>query len=66
MIHAGDALILEEHTAVAEARLQAVALGPAAKGAVFEARLKIGGKMVRAVAISAGRAGFAPEEAAQP
>ena len=66
MIHAGDKLIVEEHTAVVEARLEAVALGPAAQGAVFKARLKIGGKVVRAVAVSAGHAVFAPEEAAQP
>ena len=35
VIHAGDALIVEEHTAVVEARLEAVALGPAVEGAVF-------------------------------
>ncbi len=66
VIHAGDVLIVEEHTAVVEARLEAVALGPAAAGAIFRARLKIGGKVVRAVAVSAGRAVFAPEEAARP
>ncbi len=66
VIHAGDKLIVEEHTGVVEARLEAVALGPAAQGAVFKARLKIGGKVVRAVAVSVGHAVFAPEEAAQP
>lgn len=66
VIHAGDKLIVEEHTAVVEARLEAVAQGPAAQGAVFKARLKIGGKVVRAVAVSAGHAVFAPEEAAEP
>jgi hypothetical protein len=65
-IHAGDALIVEENTAVVEARLEAVALRPAAKGAIFRARLRIGGKVVRAIAISAGHAVFATEEAAQP
>ena len=58
VIHAGDVLIVEEHTAVVEARLEAVALGPAAAGAIFRARLKIGGKVVRAVAVSAGPRGL--------
>jgi hypothetical protein len=66
VIHAGDQLMVEEHTAVVEIRLQAVALGPAAKGAVFQARLKLGGKVVRAVAVARGRAVFAPEEEVQP
>ena len=66
VIHAGDVLIVEEHTAVVEARLEAVALGPAVHGAVIQARLKIGKKVVRVVAVSAGRAVFAPEEAAEP
>ncbi len=67
VIHAGDQLIVEEHTAVVEARLEAVALGPAAQGAVFKARLKIGGKVVRAVAVSAGPCGALPRsEALQP
>ena len=66
MIRAGDALLVEEHTAVVDARLEAVALESAAKGARFKARLKIGGKVVRAVAISPGRAGFAPESEVAP
>lgn len=56
VIHAGDALIVEEHTAVVDARLEAVALGAAARGAELKARLKIGGKVVRVVAVAAGRA----------
>jgi len=66
VLRAGDRLIVEENTLRVEARFEAVALGPAAQGAVFKARLKIGGKVVRAVAVSAGHAVFAPEEAAQP
>jgi hypothetical protein len=66
VIHTGDALIVEEHTAVVEARLEAVALGPAVEGAIFRVRLKIGGKVVRAVAISAGHAVFARGDEAQP
>jgi hypothetical protein len=55
-IRRGDALIVEEHTAIADAALEAVALGPAAVGSALEVRLKIGGKVLRAVAISPGRA----------
>jgi predicted secreted protein len=66
VIHAGDALIVEERTAVVVARLEAVALGPAAQGAVFKARIKIGGKVVRAIAVAAGRAVFVPSDEAQP
>ena len=66
VIHAGDALIVEEHTAVVEARLEAVALGPAVEGAICRVRLKIGGKVVRAVAVSAGHAVFAAEDEARP
>ena len=42
-IRAGDRVIVEEDTPVAEARLEAVALGAAVAGAAFEVRLKIGG-----------------------
>jgi len=64
VIHAGDELIIEEHTAVADARLEAVAVGSAASGAGFRARLKIGGKVVEAVALEPGRAVFAPQKGA--
>jgi hypothetical protein len=66
IIHTGDALILEEHTAVIDARLEAVALQPAVRGALFRARLKISGKVTRVVAISPGRASFAEENEARP
>jgi len=65
IIRAGDLLIVEEHTAVVDARLEAVALGTTAKGAAFKARLKIGGKVVRAVALGHGRAELIPENEAQ-
>ena len=58
--------MVEEHTAVADVRLEAVALEPAVKGAHFKARLKIGGKVVRVVAVSPGRASFAPEGEVEP
>ena len=66
VIHAGDAVIVEERTSVVDARLEAVALGSAAAGAEFKARLKIGGKVVRVVALDAGRAEMTPEREAQP
>lgn len=66
VIHSGDAVIVEEHTPVVDARLEAIALGAAAKGACFKARLKIGGRVVRAVAVSSGHAVFAPESEVEP
>jgi flagella basal body P-ring formation protein FlgA len=52
---------VEELTGVVDARLEAVALEPAVMGAHFKARLRIGGKVVRAVAVSPGHASFAAE-----
>jgi hypothetical protein len=66
LIHPGDALMVEEHTEVADVRLEAVALEPAVKGAPFKARLKIGGQVVRVAAVSPGRADFAPENEVAP
>jgi hypothetical protein len=70
LIHAGDPLVVEEDTPVVEARLAATALGPAARGATLEARLSIGGKVVRVRALAAGRAalepGLPPEPGAAP
>jgi hypothetical protein len=61
VIHAGDRLVLEEHSAAAEARLAAVALDSAPAGSAFRARLQLGGKVVRAVALGTGRAAFQTE-----
>jgi hypothetical protein len=66
VIHAGDRVIVEENSPVVEARLEAVALGPAAAGSVLEARLKIGGLVVRALALGPGRAALQPENGARP
>jgi hypothetical protein len=66
VIHTGDVLIVEENTALVEARLEAVALSPAVSGLAFNVRLKIGGNVVRAVALGPGRAAFAPESEARP
>jgi hypothetical protein len=66
VIHSGDRLTVEEHTPVVDAVLEARALRPAAAGAVFEVRLAIGGKVVRAVALGPGRAALEPERGVQP
>jgi hypothetical protein len=66
VIRAGDRLIVEEETPVIAARLEAVALGPAAVGGEFEVRLKMGGKVMRAVAQGPGRAALQSEREAQP
>jgi len=66
VVRTGDRLIVEEHSAVVDARLEAVALGPAAAGASLNVRLEIGGKVLRAVALEPGRAALAPETGVQP
>jgi hypothetical protein len=58
VIRTGDQLIVEENTAVIEARLEGVALGSATLGSAFDVRLKIGGKIARVVALAPGRAAF--------
>lgn len=59
VIRTGDALIVEQHSPIIDARFQAVALSSAAPGNAFRARLTIGGEVVRVVAIASGRAVFA-------
>ncbi len=61
VIRTGDTLIVEENTPVVEAHLEAVALGPAAAGSRFLVRLKMGGRVLPAVALAPGRAAFLPE-----
>jgi hypothetical protein len=66
VIRTGDTLVLEESTPLVEARLEARALGPAICGAEFNARLAIGGKVVRAVALGKGRAAFVVQAGIRP
>jgi hypothetical protein len=66
VIRSGDRVVVEEHTAVVDALLEARALRPAAAGAVFEARLAIGGRVLRVVALGPGRAALEPERGARP
>lgn len=58
-IHAGDRVLVEEHTAAADGYLEAVAMEPAVPGSVLRLRLKIGGRIVRAVAVAPGKAELA-------
>jgi len=61
VIRSGDRLVITEDGAMASVRLTALALESALAGSAFHARLEIGGQIVRAVAVSAGKAAFAPE-----
>jgi hypothetical protein len=60
VIRAGDKLIVEEHSAVVDARLEGTALGPAIGGAFLKVRLSIGGKVVRAKAVGPALAVLLP------
>ena len=66
VIHGGDRLVVEENTPVVAVRLEAVALGPAAAGDSLQARLAIGGKVMRVVALAPGRAEFEPQIRVRP
>jgi hypothetical protein len=66
LIHAGDHLIVEEHTRLLDAVLEAIALGSAKEGGTFRVRLSIGGQVLRAVAVAPGRALLSPDLGVQP
>jgi hypothetical protein len=52
----GESVVVEEHTTAAEVSVEAVAMEPAASGSLLHVRLKIGGKVLRAVALAPGKA----------
>ena len=56
VIHRGDRVVVEERGETVAAWLEATALEPAAVGCWLSVRLKIGGRVLRAVAIAEGRA----------
>jgi hypothetical protein len=56
VIHAGDYLIVSEHTRVLDTDLEATALKPAAIGDILTVRLKFGGQILSAIATAPGRA----------
>ena len=55
VIQPGDRVVVEEHSAVVDAHLEAVALNVAARGDGLRVRLAIGGKVVQVVALERGR-----------
>ena len=59
VIHAGDRVMVEEHSERLDARLEAVALSAANAGDPVKVRLRIGGRVLQALAVAAGRAAFA-------
>lgn len=61
VIHAGDSIILSEHTRILDAELEATALKGAAAGEPLPVRVKFGGRIVHAVASGPGRATLAVE-----
>lgn len=61
VIRSGDRVIVEAHSRIADARFEAVALGPAAAGEHVFVRLEIGGSEVEVVARAAGRAEWVRE-----
>lgn len=59
-IHRGDRVVVEEHTRAVDARLEAAAMGSAMVGSSLDLKLRIGGRVVRALAIAPGRAVLMP------
>jgi len=60
VIRPGDPVQVEEHSAVVDTTLQAVALGAAAPGGKLRLRLRIGGRVLTARALGPGRAALEP------
>jgi hypothetical protein len=61
VVHAGDYLIVSEHTRSLDAELEATALKPAAIGESLTVRLKFGGHILSAIATAPGRASLSQE-----
>lgn len=66
IIRVGDHLTIEEHTRIADAYLEAIALGSASVGTSLNVRLTAGGKVVRAVALGPSQAAFAQDMEVRP
>ena len=56
VIRSGERVVLEGHSAVADVRLEASAIGPARMGESIQVRMTIGGRIVKAVALGPGHA----------
>lgn len=61
LIHSGDKIVVEEHSAIADARLTAIAITSAAKGEQFRARITVGGGVFTVRAVSAALAELTTE-----
>jgi hypothetical protein len=66
LIRNGERLIVEEHTQILDATLEGIALAPARMGKTLLVRLAIGGRVVKAIAITPGRALLVPYAGARP
>jgi len=66
VIRIGDRVVLEEHSPIVDARLEAIALAPALQGSALKVRLVLGGKIVEAIAIAPGRVALTPQQGSQP
>ena len=59
-IHAGEKVTVEEHSSAIEAYLEGTALESASIGSPLQVRLRMGGKVVRAVVTASGRVEVQP------
>lgn len=66
IIRGGDHIVIEENSTAVEIRLAGVALMPAIAGESFEARLDVGGRTVRVIALKPGRARLAAVTGVRP
>jgi hypothetical protein len=66
VILAGDRIVVEESTPIASVRLAAVALVPARAGDLFLARLEVGGRAVRVIALGSGHGRLAAVNEVRP
>lgn len=66
VVRAGQRLLVEDHAALVEARVQAVALEPAHPGDLVQARLTAGGAVIRALVLSPVLAVLAPQRRLNP
>ncbi len=66
IVRAGDALLVEEHTTEADVVLHAVALAPAWAGQALMVQIVPGHSVVRAIAVSPGKARLAPSTGNKP
>lgn len=66
VVHAGDYLIVSEHTRNLDAELEATALKPAGIGESLTVRLKFGGHILSAIATAPGRASLSQESSEIP